>query len=55
MERALRIVHGWVRSSIGIANDTLAEVVGLNLAGRTSEVVAGPFPVDFIEVVRHYN
>jgi hypothetical protein len=55
VERALRIVHSRIRSTVGIANDTFAEVICLHLACRASEVVSRPFPIDLVKIVGHHN
>lgn len=55
MERALRVVDGFLCTSVVVASLAFAEVVGLCETFVLVEVVAGELPVELILVVTHEN
>jgi hypothetical protein len=55
MELVLRVVDGRRGPSIVVSWLAFTKVVCLDLSRIRAEVIARPFPVDFIQVVRHHD
>jgi hypothetical protein len=55
MEGLCRVAHCRLRSSIVVASDALAEIVGLYASATESKVISREFPVDLVQVVAHQD
>lgn len=48
-------VNSRLRATIVVSSNTFSKVVGLHLATGSSKIVSGPFPINFIQVIRHQD
>ena len=55
MESLCRVIHNRLRSSIVIASDAFAKVIGLHAPATESKVVARELPVDLVKIVTHQD
>lgn len=55
MKLRLWRVDGWIGSTVIIADDAFAKVIGLNFASAGVEIIPRELPIDFVLIVGYQD